>query len=240
MTWCARIRRPAANACSSAAGATATCWGSSSPRAKRCSMRYGSTRPSRSSPFARSGAWATSSSGTTAAPCTAATPSTRARGASCTARRSGRQRPDQGAQLLHAVAVGLEIAPPEPGGGAYVQQVSRLEEFHIVDEAQDRRAELRVEIVALGSDDGRERQLGERRAQRVHAAAELDRRDVVLFVEGIGLRGDAVRRAPAGRKAPVGDAEVVRPPPVEHRRNANIDFKSCMGGCDGDLFSTAG
>src|SRR5688500_11822359 len=119
-------------------------------------MRYGNTRPCRSSAFVGRGAWARSSSETTAGTCNATLPSTRARGASCTARRSGRQRPDQGAQLLHAVAVGLEIAAPEPGGGAYVQQVSRLEEFHIVDEAQDRRAELRVEIVALGSDDSSE------------------------------------------------------------------------------------
>src|SRR4051812_3399718 len=44
----------------------------------------------------------------------------------------------------------------------------------------------------------------------------------MLAVCGIGLRGDAVRRASARREAAVPDSEVGRPAPVEHRGDATI------------------
>ena len=121
--WCARIPKPAANACSSAAGATATWLVWSSTRAKRCSTSCGRTPRSRSSPSGSNGGSATCWCGTTAAPCTGATRSTRARGGSCTARRSG-------GDLISARSCSTrlrfaEIAPPEARGRAHLERFRR-------------------------------------------------------------------------------------------------------------------
>src|SRR5574341_1471888 len=154
--WCAGIQRPGAMSCSSAGVATAMSSGSSWKKAKPCSTNCGATPRSPSSPGLSNGEWATYWCGTTAVRCTGATRSTPARGASCTARRSGLLR-NQGAQPLDAVAIDAEVAPPQARGRAYVDHAAVVEKLHVVHIAQKPRPELGVEVVRVGRDDARAR-----------------------------------------------------------------------------------
>src|SRR5436190_3256740 len=130
------------------------------------------------------------------------------------------------AQLLEAPAVDPEVAAPEARGRAHVDhpRLVVVKEFDVVDVAHQRRAELRVKIIGFGPDDG-----GTWNAQhhpphrRDCISFERNRRDVVLRVGGIGLRGDAVGRALARREAGISHAEIDGPLPGKHRRDANPD-----------------
>src|SRR5438270_6676078 len=144
--------------------------------------------------------------------------STATTGPPTTSRSSSRL--NEGAQLLDPLAIDAEVAPPQARGRAHVHEAGALVvvELHVVDVAHERRAEFGVQIVRLGADKGRARHRFDRRAQLAHGAAKRDRRDVVLAVLRLGLRGDAVRRGPAWREPLVLHPEVRRPPPIEHRR----------------------
>src|SRR5438445_8507339 len=152
--WCGSIPRPGARACCSAGAAIAISRVSRWRRASGGSTRYGSTPRSRVSPSGSNGARETSSCGTTAARCTGAMPSIRRCGACSTARRSSP--PNKPAQRLDAIAVDAEVAPPEPRGRAHVHHALLLivVKLHVIHVAHQLRAELGVQIVALGADHG--------------------------------------------------------------------------------------
>ena len=76
-----------------------------------------------------------------------------------------------------------------------------------------------------GEDHDRPRHGLHRAPQFLHRAVERDRRDVMLAVGGIGLRRDAIRRALAGREAPVLHAKILGALPREHRGDATIRGK---------------
>src|SRR5439155_22011602 len=136
------------------------------------------------------------------------------------------RRAEARAQLLDAPAVDPEVAAPEARGRAHVDdpRLVVVEEFDVVDVAHQRRAELRVQIIGFGPDDGGTRNATNYPPQRRDCISfERNRRDVVLRVGGIGLRGDAVGRALARREAGGSHAEIAGPLPGKHHADASSD-----------------
>src|SRR5438128_5930115 len=94
---------------------------------------------------------------------------------------------DKSTQLFDTLSIYAEVTPAQARARAHVDHCAVEEELDVVHVAQQLRTELRVQIVLVFPNDSRSRHRSDGLAHRRHAA--VNRRDVMLEVARIGLRG---------------------------------------------------
>src|SRR5579859_2203278 len=142
-------------------------------------------------------------------------------------RRSGARRRQATADRFDALAVDAEVAPPETGCGAHMDDRRLLvdEKLDVVDKAHQPAGELRVKIARLlFADDAHALHAAEHGLQRRPRGggrpAESQRLDVVNAITRLRLAAHAVRSTLGRSKPAVTDAQARRPLSSEesHRR----------------------